>query len=132
MSAVSDIWTAIGVMSCVSAAAALLSGGYLYSAKGQRVILLLALAVFAMVYFLIYAAGQLFWARIVPVSAAIVYTNLAAVFAGLGAGWAWRLPKTPTWRRASLASVLGMTSLAVVCWPPSAACTVIEWLVAFS
>jgi len=104
-------------MSCVSAAAALLSGGYLYSAKGQRVILLLTLVVVATVYFLIYASGQLFWARIIPSSASIVYTNLAAVFAGLGAGWAWQLPKMPTWRRAGLASVLGMTSLAAVFWP---------------
>ena len=104
-------------MSCISAAAALLSGGYLYSAKGQRVILLLTLAVFATIHFLIYASGQLFWARIVPSSAAIVYTNLAAVFAGLGSGWGWRLPKTPTWRRAGLASVLGMASLAAVFWP---------------
>ena len=104
-------------MSCVSAAAAFLSGGYLYSVKGQRVVLLLTVAVFLTVYFMIYASGQLFWARIVPSSAAIIYTNLAAVFAGLGAGWAWRLPKTPTWRRAGLASVLGMASLAAACWP---------------
>jgi hypothetical protein len=114
---VSDIWTAIGVMSCLSAAGALLSGRYFYSDKGQRVVLLLTLAVFATTYFLFYASGQLFWARLVPDSASIVYTNLAAVFAGLGSGWAWRLPKTPTWRRASLASVMAMTSLAAVCWP---------------
>ena len=104
-------------MTCVSAAAAMLSGGFLYSCKGQRVILLLTLAVFATIYFLIYASGQLFWARLVPSSASIVYTNLTAVFAGLAAGWAWRLPKTPTWRRAGLASVLGMASLAAVFWP---------------
>jgi hypothetical protein len=104
-------------MSSVSAGAAWLAGRYLHSATGQRVILLLTLAVFATVYFLFYASGQLFWARIVPSSAAIVYTNLAAVFAGLASGWAWRLPNTPTWRRAGLATVLGMTSLAAVCWP---------------
>jgi hypothetical protein len=104
-------------MSCVSAAAGLLAGSYLYSDKGQRVMLLLTLGVFATVYFLFYASGQLFWARIVSSSASIVYTNLAAVFAGLGAGWAWRLPGTPTWRRASLASFLAMTSLAAVFWP---------------
>ena len=57
-------------MSCVSAAAGLLSSSYLYSDKGQRGILLLTLAVFATVYFLFYASGQLFWARIVPSSAA--------------------------------------------------------------
>ncbi len=104
-------------MSCVSAAAAWLSSNYLYSAKGQRTVLLLTVAVFATVFFLFYLSGQLFWARVVPSSASIVYTNLAVVFAGLGAGWAWRLPNMPTWRRAGLASVLGMTSLAAVLWP---------------
>lgn len=115
--AVTDIWTAIVVMCCVSAAAALLSGGYLYSNTGQRVMLLLTLAVFASIFFLLYATGQLFWARIVPVSACIVYTNLAPVFSGLGAGWGWRLPHTPAWRRAGLAAILGISSLAAVFWP---------------
>ena len=113
----SDIWTAVVVMSCVSAAAAMLSAGYLHTEKGQRVILLLALSIFATFFFLLYSAGQLFWARIVPSSAAIIYTNLAAVFAGLAAGWGWRLPNTPTWRRAFLAVVLGITSLAAILWP---------------
>ena len=117
MIAMPDIWIAIIVMSCVSVAAALLSGGVLYSAKGQRVILLLALAVFATVYFLFYASGQLFWARVVPNSASIIYTNLASVFAGLAAGWAWRLPETPIWRRAALTSFLAIASLAAVGWP---------------
>ncbi|NND98954.1 MAG: peptidase C39 [Pirellulaceae bacterium] len=109
--------TAIAVMSCLSVVAALVAGGLLYSDKGQRVILLLTLAVFATVYFLFYASGQLFWARLVPDSAAIIYTNFAAIFAGLAAGWAWRLPKTPAWRRGGLAVLLGGASLAAVCWP---------------
>jgi hypothetical protein len=113
----SDIWTAIVIMSCVSAAAALLAGGYLYTARGQTVVLLLALSIFATVFFLLYLSGQLFWARIVPSSAAIIYTNLAAVFAALGAGWSWRLPNTPKWRRGLLAIVLGTASLTAILWP---------------
>ena len=113
----SDIWIAIAVMTCVSAAAAWLSGRYLWSSQGQRVTLMLTLAVFAMVCFLLYGSGQLFWARFAPWSAAIIYTNFAAVFAGLAAGWAWRLPKTPAWRRAVLAGLLGMSSVVAVCWP---------------
>ena len=50
----------------------MLSGGYLYTVKGQRVILLLTLSIFAAVFFLLYLASQLFWARIVPSSAAII------------------------------------------------------------
>lgn len=113
----SDIWIAIVVMSCVSGAAGMLSFGYLYTREGQRVILLLTLSIFATVYFILYLAGQLLWARIIPSSAAIIYTNLASVFAGLGAGWSGRLPNTPSWRRTVLAMVLGTASLATILWP---------------
>ena len=113
----SDIWIAIVVMSGVSAAAAWLSARYLYTEEGQRVILLLTLSISATVFFLLYLSGQLFWTRIVPSSAAIIYTNLASVFAGLGAGWGWRLPNVPRWRRALLATVLGLSSLAAILWP---------------
>jgi hypothetical protein len=112
-----DIWLAVGVMSGVSAGAAVLSGRYLSREKGQSVMLLLALSVASTVFFVLYWAGQLFWARIVPSSAAIIYTNLAAVFAGLGAGWGWRLPNTPPWRRTLLALILGVASLVAILWP---------------
>lgn len=79
--------------------------------------LLLALASLATFFFLLFLAGQLFWARLVPCSAAIIYTNLAAVFAGLGAGWGWRLPNTPKWRRVIIAVGLGAVSLAAIFWP---------------
>ena len=75
--------------------------------------LLLALSIVAAIFFLLYFAGQLFWARIVPNSAAIIYTNLAAVFAALGAGWAWRMPRTPRWRRISMALILAGVALAL-------------------
>ncbi|MEO9592753.1 peptidase C39 [Rhodopirellula bahusiensis] len=88
-----------------------------YSDKGQRVMLCLSLAVLAMIYFLFYASGQLFWAKWVPDSAAIIYTNFASIFAALAAGWALRLPKTPAWRRGILAVLLGMGSAAAILWP---------------
>ncbi len=56
----SDIWTAVIVMTFVSAAAATLSGRFLYTEKGQLVMLLLSLSVFATVLFQIYLTGQLF------------------------------------------------------------------------
>lgn len=113
----SDIWIAVLVMCCISAAAIAISSRYLYAEKGQRGILLLTIAIFSTFFFLLYLNGQLFWARIVPNSAAIIYTNFAAVFAGLGAGWGWRLPKTPPWRRGLLAVALGLTSLVAILWP---------------
>ena len=113
----SDIWTAIFVMSCFAALAAMIAARYLSTQKGQWVMLWLAVSMLATILFLLNLTGQLAWARIVPHSAAIIYTNLAAIFAGLGAGWGWRLPHTPTWRRAILASGLALASLAVICWP---------------
>ncbi|QDU31065.1 hypothetical protein ETAA8_62180 [Anatilimnocola aggregata] len=112
-----DIWTAVVVMSFVSAGAAILSARFLWAEKGQSNMLLLALSILAMVLFLQFWAGQLFWARVVPSSAAIVYTNLTAIFAALGAGWAWRLPQMARWRRALMATALGFASLAAILWP---------------
>lgn len=112
-----DIWIAIFVMCCISAAAIAVSSCCLYAVKGQLGILLLTIAIFSTFFFLLYLNGQLFWARIVPSSAAIIYTNVAAVFAGLGAGWGWRLPNTPRWRRGFLAVALGLTALVAIFWP---------------
>jgi len=112
-----DILIAIAVMIAISLIAVLLTAKIFYTDKGQRTMLGLAASVLAMVYFLFYGSGQLIWARIVPSSAAIIYTNVAAIFAALAAGWAWRLPKTPTWRRAGLSLLLGGASLAAICWP---------------
>ena len=111
-----DLLTAIVVMSLLSLGAGLLAGGWLYSAKGQRVMLCLTVSVLAMVFFLIYAAGQLSWARLVPSSAAIIYTNFAAILAALAAGWSWRLPNTPVWRRGAMTVLLAMGSLVAIFW----------------
>lgn len=112
-----DIWGAVGVMIFVAVGAGVVSARFLSTDKGQRVMLLLALSLVATFFFLLYFAGQLFWARIVPHSAAIIYTNLAAVFAGLGAGWAWRMPGTPWWRRISLTLILSGAALVAILWP---------------
>jgi hypothetical protein len=112
-----DIWVAVGVMIFVAIGAGVVSARLLSRDKGQRVMLFLALSLVATFFFLLYFAGQLFWARIVPLSAAIIYTNLAAVFAGLGAGWAWRMPGTPWWRRISLTLILSGAALVAILWP---------------
>ncbi|TWT53828.1 hypothetical protein Pla22_14610 [Rubripirellula amarantea] len=112
-----DITIAIAVMTCVSIFAGLITANFAYSDKGQWTMLGLAMSVLAMVYFLIYGSGQLIWARFIASSAAIIYTNVAALFAAMAAGWAWRLPKTPAWRRGGLSVLLGCASLAVICWP---------------
>nr|WP_246152022.1 peptidase C39 [Rubripirellula reticaptiva] len=104
-------------MIAISLTLGLLTAKFFYTVKGQWTMLGLAMSVLAMVYFLFYGSGQLILARIVPSSAAIVYTNFAAFFAAMGAGWAWRLPETPMWRRAGLSLLLCGASLAATCWP---------------
>lgn len=113
----SDLFFAAIIMMFLSASAGLFTGFVAYSSKGQRTMLGLAVATLAMVHFLFYGSGQLFWARYVTDSAAIVYTNLAAIFAAMAAGWAWRLPETPVWRRALFATMLAIGSLAAIFWP---------------
>ncbi len=112
-----DLLTAIIVMSIVCVAAVVLTSTYAYSMKGQRTVLCIAITVLVAVYFQFYGSGQLFWAKIVPSSAAIIYTNLASVFAALAAGWALRLPNTPLWRRVALLCLLSMMSIASILWP---------------
>ena len=112
-----DLWIAIAVMTVLAATAAALVATRLYSDVGQVTMLGLAMSAFGMVIFLLYGSGQLFWARVIPVSAAIIYSNLAAIFAAMAAGWAWRLPNTPPWRRATLATLLSISSLVAILWP---------------
>ena len=112
-----DLWIAIAVMTVLAATAAALVATRLCSDAGQVTMLGLAVSAFGMIIFLLFGSGQLFWARVIPVSAAIIYSNLAAIFAAMAAGWAWRLPNTPPWRRATLATLLSISSLVAILWP---------------
>ncbi len=112
-----DITVAIIAMIAISTGAGLLTARWFYSNKGQRTMLGVAFSVLAMVTFLFYGSGQLIWARILPVSAAIIYTNVAAIFAAIASGLAWRLPNTPPWRRATLSIMLGGASVTATSWP---------------
>ncbi|MFG0254123.1 MAG: peptidase C39 [Rhodopirellula sp. JB053] len=112
-----DLWIAIAVMSVISIACGIFAGQFAYANKGQLTTLYLSAAVVGMIYFLLYASGQLFWARWIPSSAAIIYSNFAAIFAALAAGWALRLPKIPLWRRSVLSVFLGLCSFAAIVWP---------------
>lgn len=111
-----DIWIAVGVMSTVS----LLSGltaFWLHPKGRQGLMMCMAVSILAMFYFQLYASGRLFWARLLPFSAAIIYSNLSAPLAAMAAGWAARMPNTPVWRRTLMVMLLGGGSLAAVFWP---------------
>jgi hypothetical protein len=112
-----DLWIAIAVMTVLASAAGAIVVTRLYCDTGQRTMLGLTVATFGMIIFLLYGSGQLFWARVIPASAAIIYSNFAAIFAAMAAGWAFRLPATPHWRRVSLASLLAVCSLVAILWP---------------
>jgi len=112
-----DLWIAIAVMTFLAILAAALVATRLYSATGQSTMFGLTVSTFGMVIFLLYGSGQLFWARVIPVSAAIIYSNLAVIFAAMAAGWAWRLPNTPRWRRGTLATLLSISSGIAILWP---------------
>ena len=73
-----DIWLAVGIMSSVSMLSGLLAF-WLHPTGRQGLMLCMAVTIFGMFYFQLYASGQLFWARLLPVSAAIIYSNLSPV-----------------------------------------------------
>lgn len=112
-----DLWIAIAVMTVLAMATAALVVTKLHSESGQGTMLGLTVATFGMVIFLLHGSGQLFWARLIPSSAAIIYSNFSILFAAMAAGWAWRLPNTPRWRRAMLATLLTISSVVAILWP---------------
>ncbi|KAA5542596.1 peptidase C39 [Roseiconus nitratireducens] len=112
-----DLYLAVLVMAVASAVAGLCTGTWAWSDKGQRVILLMAVAIFSAVIFQFYGAGQLFWATVMPSSAAIIYSNVAPVLIGASAGWATRVPGIPRGRRAGLALALSLTAVVALFWP---------------
>ncbi len=111
-----DILIAAGVMSLVSLLSGLIAY-WLHPRGRQGLMLCMSVTILGMFYFQLYASGQLFWARLIPVSAAIIYSNLSAPLAAMAAGWAAHLPNTPVWRRAAMVLLLGAGSLTAIFWP---------------
>ncbi|MEO8271510.1 MAG: peptidase C39, partial [Aureliella sp.] len=102
-----DIWIATFLMGAVSLLCACLTAFWLFPVGRQGLMGCMAIAIFGMFYFQMYASGQLFWARVLPVSAVIIYSNLSAPLAALAAGWAVHMPNTPVWRRGLMVLLLG-------------------------
>lgn len=112
-----DLWIAIAVMTSLSIGLGIFAARYAYATEGQLTVVYLSLAVVAMIYFALYGLGQLFWAKWIPSSAAIIYSNFAAFFAALAAGWALRLPRIPQPRRVLLSVLLAACSFTAIVWP---------------
>jgi hypothetical protein len=77
------IGVAIAVTTVLAALAGAIVATRIHSNAGQGTRLGLTVATFAMAIFLRDGSGQLFEARVIPVSAAMIYSDLAAIFAAL-------------------------------------------------
>ena len=112
----SDLWFAmftIGI-ACITAG---ITFAIFASQQRQTQMLWIALTTFGMFAFLLYAAGRLYWAKLIPNSAVIVWSNWTPILASIAAGVCFRLADTPRWRRLAMALSLGGISVAAVFWP---------------
>lgn len=111
-----DLWRAIAVMGAIAALAAAITARKV-SKDRQRQMLVIAISTFGMFAFLFYAAGRLYWALLIPDSAAIIWSNWTPVFAAIAASCCLRLAETPLWRRLLMGIALACTALAALIWP---------------
>ena len=77
----------------------------------------LCFSVTAALGFVYFLNGWMTWARIVPVSAAIVWTNFTPLFLCIAAAAAWAIPGRPLWRRALLSSMLALFATGTLLQP---------------
>ncbi len=111
-----DLWIAIAAMTIISAAVGIVTA--IFGPKQrQRQMLWIALTTFGMFAFLLYAAGRLYWAKLIPASAVIVWSNWTPLLAAVAAGVCWQLDETPRWRRLAMSLALSSVAVAAVCWP---------------
>jgi hypothetical protein len=112
----SDLWTAILTMIAISIVLIAVTAAYAPQRRETQMLCLAAILGSAFA-FLFYSAGQLYWARLVPHSAVIVWANLTPFLIALAAGICWHLDKTPRWRRLAMSLSLAAVSVAVTFWP---------------
>ncbi len=112
-----DLIVAYAVMLTLSLTLGILAATKLCPSTRDSMILWLTLAVVSMFAYALNVAGQLYLARFVNTSAAIVWTNLSPLFAGLAAGWASQLPGIPPMRRYFLSGLLSVGVLIALFWP---------------
>jgi hypothetical protein len=111
-----DLWLAMIAVGIICVAVGV--GAAMNAPQGRQAQMLwIAVATFGMFAFLLYAAGRLYWARLVPDSAVIVWSNWTPILAALAAGICFRLADTPRWRRISMTLSLAGVSLAAILWP---------------
>jgi MFS family permease len=111
-----DLGQAIAAMAAASLVAGLLA--YRFTPRDrQRQMLVITFATAGMFAFLFYAAGRLYWAILIPSSAAIIWSNGTPVLSAIAAGVSAQLMDTPRWRRFVSSAGLSVTAVAAVFWP---------------
>lgn len=111
-----DLWLAMTTVGIVCIVAGV-GSAWLAPTGRQMQMLWIAVATFSMFAFLLYAAGRLYWARLIPHSAVIVWSNVTPIFAAAASGLCFRLADTPRWRRLSMTLGLASVALAAIFWP---------------
>ncbi|QDV46655.1 Peptidase C39 family protein [Stieleria neptunia] len=77
----------------------------------------LCVSVFSAAGYVYFLNGMLTWARFVPLTAAIVWTNFAPIFLCVASAAALAIPNRPLWRRGGLSLVLGVFATAMLLQP---------------
>ncbi|MGB7344937.1 MAG: peptidase C39 [Pirellulaceae bacterium] len=111
-----DLWIAMTAVILISLTLGVITA-WIAPRHRQPQMLWIAISLCATFAFLFYAAGQFYWARLMPDSAVIVWSNLTPMLAAIAAGVCWRLDNTPRWRRLAMTMTLSMIVLASTLWP---------------
>ncbi|MEL6895047.1 MAG: peptidase C39 [Planctomycetota bacterium] len=112
-----DIWLAVAVVLGVALALGSTLGRIAIRNIGRWATGLFALTLMTMVLTLLMTWGRLYWARWLPVSAAIIYTNVAVYFGAAAAGLSLGLEKIPLTRRVGTCVLLCLVVVLMSTWP---------------
>ena len=111
-----DIWIAVGGMLCIATIIALLVFRYGPRARTPQ-FLLIGVVCVLLATFAVWGFGKLKYATVITHSAAIIWTNLMPLAAGIGAGVVMRLANASRVRRVFLTTVFAAIAIATVVYP---------------
>lgn len=112
-----DLWVAIVIMGGVSGFAGVVAHVRLRKRTDRAAPLTLVLMLVSAVGFVFGLKDHLVWARWIPVSAAVIYSNAVPVLLAIAAGLAACLPQRPVWRRSLGAVALGAIAVVALVQP---------------
>ncbi len=116
-----DLWIAIAIVAVIATDLAVFVGWLFrhpHSGKHKNLVpLLLVLSIVLALGLLYGTKDRLAWARWLPFSATIIYSNIAVLALAIAAGLAFRLPNRPRWRQVLSATVLALLAIATLVQP---------------